>query len=215
MEKISCRNLSFSYGKKKIFANINLEIAHPGIYALVGSNGCGKSTLLKLLLGIIPSKHVIPCKYDATSFMLDDNALYENLTVRENLIYFNMLKGGQKENLAKVLDLLDIKMYQNTKIKKLSLGTKVKASIAKTLLCDSAVYIFDEPLNGLDPKGVIKVRNILKNLQRQKKIVIISSHLLKELNDIADYIIFIDNKKLKMFNKNEVSDIETLFKEQA
>ena len=209
---ISCRNLSFYYGKKQILNNINIELAKEGVYALVGENGVGKTTFLKLLLNILQSDGIDNDYLKSCSFVLNDDALYDNLTVYENLYYFALLKKINVKNIEAILSKCHILDYKSVKIKKLSKGTKQKVLIAKCLLQDCYLYIFDEPYNGLDPKECDNFNTLIKELKKQGKLVIISSHILSGLSDIYDYIILIENKDVYMYDKNKISSLASLFR---
>lgn len=211
---ISCRNLSFYYGKKKIISNVDIDLPREGIYALVGENGVGKTTFLKILLGILQADGVDNSYINDCSFNLSEDSLYDNLTVYENLYYYALLKGIAFERIEEVIYKCNISEYADVRIKKLSKGTKQKVLIAKCLLLDAHLYIFDEPYNGLDPREVNNFNNILKTLKDMGKMIIISSHILSGLDDIYDYVILVKDKNIHLYDKNNISSIDELFREE-
>ena len=210
---ISCRNLSFYYGKRNILNNVNISLPCDGVYALIGENGVGKTTFLKIILDILKTNGVENTYLEDCSFALSEDALYDNLTVYENLYYHALLKGITISKIAEVMDECHISSYKDIRVKKLSKGTKQKLLIAKCLLQDAHLYIFDEPYNGLDPKESINFNNLVTHLKEKGKLVIISSHILSGINDIYDYIILVKDKDIHLYDKNNMHDIKDFFRE--
>lgn len=211
MNKIIIKNMSISYGKRKILDSVDLVIDKPGIYGLVGENGSGKTTLLKLILGIISSAGVNSPGKDKISFLMGQNSYNRYLNVYDELKCHAYLRNTQKDKIDDIIKLCDLDKYADYKMKKLSYGNVQKVLIAKTLLEDADIYIYDEPLNGLDPKAIMMTRDIFLKLKDEGKIVIVSSHILKELEDTCDYIIFIKDGSLKFYNKKSLDNLEDLF----
>ncbi len=210
---ISCRNLSFYYGKRNILNNVNINLPCDGVYALIGENGVGKTTFLKIILNILKANGVDNTYLEDSSFALSEDALYDNLTVYENLYYHALLKGITISKIDEVISDCHISFYKDIRIKKLSKGTKQKVLIAKCLLQDVHLYIFDEPYNGLDPKESINFNNLVIRLKEKGKLVIISSHILSGINDIYDYIILVKDKDIHLYDKNNMHDIKDFFRE--
>lgn len=211
MDEIICKDVAFYYGKKQVLNNINIRIYNPGIYALVGDNGTGKTTFLKLLCRIYKAKGIITPLKDKLSFMIAQNALYDYLTVKQNLMCMALIYNEPLGNVKKVINICGLSECINVKTRHLSYGNKQKVLIAMTILKDAAIYLFDEPFNGLDPKAMMCLKKVLLSLKEDGKIVIVSSHLLKELDDISDYILFIKNNTLKFYNKKKMPKMEVLF----
>lgn len=210
---ISCRNLSFYYGKRNILNNVNINLPCDGVYALIGENGVGKTTFLKIILNILKTNGVDNTYLEDSSFALSEDALYDNLTVYENLYYHALLKGITISKIDGVINDCHISSYKDIMVKKLSKGTKQKVLIAKCLLQDAHLYIFDEPYNGLDPKESINFNNLVIRLKEKGKLVIISSHILSGINDIYDYIILVKDKDIHLYDKNNMHDIKDFFRE--
>lgn len=189
MKSFSYKNLSFYYGKKKILDNVNITLNSGDVIALVGSNGVGKSTLLKIIAGLISVRN--ESKLD-TSFLINDPAFYPYLTIKQNLIYFSKIYKNKLLDIDDVLNLVKLKHYERLKYNKCSLGMKRRLAIAKCLLKDADIYIFDEPLNGLDAKSIIDFREIIMFLETKNKIVIISSHILGELEKNCNKVFYIN-----------------------
>ena len=200
MKLFSCNNLSFSFGKKIIFDNINFEINKGDIIALVGNNGSGKTTLLKIIIGYIKTKLNINLKI---SFLINSPAFYPYLTGYQNLEYFAIIENIPKPRIIEVLKIVNLTNVKDIKFFNYSLGMKQKLAIAKCLLKESDLYLFDEPLNGLDPSSIILFNKIINDLKKEGKTIIISSHILKELNEVCNKIFFINNYKLNTYiNEN-------------
>lgn len=199
----SYKNLSFYYGKKMIFKDINININNGEVIALVGNNGVGKTTLLNLIKNINEKNFNIK-----TSYLDNVIPFYNNMTVFDNLYYYSLLSSISKEKIENILNELFITKYKNILYKNLSLGTKQKVNLARCLIEDSEIYLFDEPLNGLDPKSIIIFNNIIKRLKNANKAIIISSHLLNEINTIADKYLYLNHQSINNYNKNELEKLK-------
>lgn len=229
MKKFSYENLSFYYGKKVVLKNISFTMESGDVIALVGDNGVGKSTLLKIISGIIPTQNVPIVK---ASFMINTPSFYPYLTGYQNLTCFANLYSEKLIEVDEVLNIVDLNKAKDKKYEKYSLGMKKRLGIAKCLLQDADIYLFDEPLNGLDAKSIAIFRNIIKMLKSKGKAVIISSHILGELDKYANkvlliyqnhegklikldntcaYYIFKTDKLISNASKNKISDYEFSF----
>ena len=210
---ISCRNLSFYYGKNSVLEDVNIKLPKEGVYALVGENGAGKTTFLKLLLAILKADGITNDYLENCSFSITEKALYDNLTVYENLYYLALLKKISFKKIDEVINKCHLESYKNKRVKKLSKGMKQKTLIAKCLILDSYLYIFDEPYNGLDPKESANFNELIKDLKVKGKLVIISSHILDDLSNICDYVILVKEHNIHLFDKNNISSLSSLFRE--
>lgn len=211
MESFSLKNLSFYYGKKIILNNISFSIKKGDIIALVGNNGVGKTTLLKILAKQIKHKQ-INHNYNV-SFLINKPCFYPYMTGYQNLHYFALNIKNKLFTEKEVLELVDLYRDQNLKYHKYSLGMKQKLGIAKCLLDDADLYVFDEPLNGLDFKGICMFRDIISLLKSLNKTVIISSHILNELNLYCNKVFYINDKHyfLEYNLQSNMPSIETIF----
>ncbi|MBW6410791.1 ABC transporter ATP-binding protein [Clostridium weizhouense] len=207
---LSINNLSKSFGDFSVLENINLEFKN-GIYALLAPNGAGKTTLIKMLTTLIfPSKGEI--LYNGTNIIsLDEEyrdilgylpqnfGYYKNYSPKRFLLYLAALKGIEekkaKERVIEVLNLVSLEDVVNKKMKKFSGGMLQRVGIAQALLNDPKILILDEPTAGLDPKERVRFRNILSELGRDR-IVIISTHIVNDIEFIANEVIMIKDKKI-------------------
>ena len=200
---LEANNISKTISKNLILDDISFKLEKGKIYGLVGANGSGKSTLLKIILGlynssgevIINGHHLKNSFNDAlrdVSGIVDFVSFYEYLTAIENLKYFAMLYEVPVSRASEVLEIVGLK--RNDKIvKKFSLGMKQRLGLAIALLKNPSILILDEPTNGLDPKGILELRNLLLSFEDK---TIIISHIIAEIEKIVDEVLFINNKKL-------------------
>ncbi|WP_414051403.1 ABC transporter ATP-binding protein [Macrococcus animalis] len=198
-----------SYRNNAILKNVNMKVEKGKVYGLVGRNGAGKTTIMKIILGltdynsgyILFNNQVITPKKDnyfkaKIGFLIDQASCYSDLTVYQNLMLFHSLKNESSKcySVDEVITLLNLTQYKNVKYTHLSMGNKQRVLIAIALLNKPELLILDEPLNGLDPQGVIEIRKLIKVLAKEYKMtIIISSHVLDELSKVIDIIGIINN----------------------
>lgn len=207
MTIIETKNLSFSFGKKEILKNISLQIPEGAIYGLLGKNGAGKSTTLKLLLNLLPSpKGTISLlgnsDYDHNIFyrignLIETPALYGYMSVEEHLKMLNILFKQESTRIDEVLEIVGLENEKKKKASKLSTGLKQRLGLAMAIFRNPDILILDEPINGLDPLGIIDVRNLLLKLQGQGKTILLSSHIIAEMEKICTHVGIIENGELK------------------
>lgn len=204
---IFVNSLTKNYGGTNVVNNVSLNVAKGDIYGIVGKNGAGKTTIMKMLLGLIPKSSgeiSLFGKSDEESLqhnrgkigaMIESPAFYPYLTASDNLNYYRLQMGIKDKSCVKsVLKTVGLENTENKEFKNFSLGMKQRLGLALALLGEPEVLILDEPINGLDPEGIIEIREILKNLNAEKGVTIfISSHILSELSLLANKFAFIEN----------------------
>ena len=220
---IQTKNLNKSYKKQEVNKDISLLVPKNSIYGLLGPNGAGKSTLLKMLTGMInPTSGEIIYKEKPWSrndlleigSLIEQSPIYENLTARENLKVRTLLYNLPDSRIEDVLEIVNLTNTGNKKAGKFSMGMKQRLGIAIALLNNPKLLILDEPTNGLDPIGIGDLRELIKSFPKKGITVIISSHILSEVEQIADYIGIIANGQLWYQEKvQEDIDLENLFLE--
>ena len=189
--------------------NINLKIKYGEVYGFLGPNGAGKSTTIKMLLGLVKPT---AGKIQVLGKSIEDNreeilrqvgalvespSYYGHLTAYENLEILRRVLKLDKKEIEEKLKLVNLYEARNKKVKEFSLGMKQRLGIAQALMGDPKLLILDEPTNGLDPAGIIEIRNLIKSLAKEKKItIIISSHILSEIELIATEVGVINKGKL-------------------
>ena len=220
---IQTKNLNKSYKKQEVNKDISFLVPKNSIYGLLGQNGAGKSTLLKMLTGMInPTSGEIIYKEKPWSrndlleigSLIEQSPIYENLTARENLKVRTLLYNLPDSRIEDVLEIVNLTNTGNKKAGKFSMGMKQRLGIAIALLNNPKLLILDEPTNGLDPIGIGDLRELIKSFPKKGITVIISSHILSEVEQIADYIGIIANGQLWYQEKvQEDIDLEKLFLE--
>jgi ABC-2 type transport system ATP-binding protein len=201
-EIIKTEALAKYYGIVKAVDGISLSVKKGEIYGFLGLNGAGKTTAIRMLLGMINptagSAYICGKKVDAGSYGLWENVgymvempySYPELTVRENLEMVRRLRGiSEKSSVDAVIGKLRLDSYRDRKAKDLSLGNAQRLGLAKALIHEPDILILDEPANGLDPVGIVEVRELFRDLALNHGVTIfISSHILGEVSRLATRI---------------------------
>jgi len=208
MESILTQQLSFKIGAKTILDNISLHVPNRSIYGYLGRNGAGKSTTIKLLLGLLEdqadtifiqgnSLKAHPTGvYANVGNLIEAPCYYTKLTVFENLKYLDIIHKKGNKRIDEVLEMVDLHREKKKKASALSMGMKQRLGIAMAIFHDPKLLILDEPLNGLDPQGIVEMRNLFCHLNEQGKTIFLSSHILSELEKIATHIGIIEGGKM-------------------
>lgn len=202
---LSTKNLTKKYHGQEVVSNLSLEIPENTVYGLLGANGAGKSTTLKMLTGIIrPTKGEIiyrgePWKrqnLNETGALIESPPLYGNLTAYENLYVRTTTLGLSKLRIYEVLKIVQLENTGKKKVRQFSMGMKQRLGIALALINEPKLLILDEPANGLDPIGIQDLRKLIRSLPEKGITVILSSHILSEIEQTVDAIGIIANGKL-------------------
>ena len=207
---IEAKQVSKSYGSLAALDKVSLHVRPGSIYGLIGDNGAGKSTFLKLLAG-----HVFPSAGEISLFgafeeeklrrfrrqtgvIIEQPGFFPNMTVEQNLEYYRIQKGiPGREKVTEMLNLTRLWEKRKSPCKKLSLGQKQRLGLAIALIGEPRLLILDEPINGLDPSGIVEFRALFQRLNREKLItILISSHILPELQQIATHFGFLSKGRL-------------------
>lgn len=192
-----------------VLNNINLQVTKGSIYGFLGPNGAGKTTTLRLVLGLLKRQQGSisffgkPFEENRVEILkqvgtlIESPSLYGHLTAKENLSLLQKVYQCPKERIQEVLNLVGLPNTGNKKAGQFSLGMKQRLSIAIALLHNPSLLILDEPTNGLDPNGMIEIREILSRLNQEKgTTIIISSHLLAEIEKLVTHIGIINKGQL-------------------
>lgn len=217
MAILKVTNLTKNYGKHEVLKGINLLFEEPGIYALIGPNGSGKTTLFNTIsnllkptsgeIEVLGKKNTDASIFYEVSFLKDNRVLYEYLSGYDHLTFIQSAQKLPKERVDEVIKKMQIGHYVHKKVGDYSLGMKQSLLIAMAMLNKPKLMILDEPLNGLDPTSVIKVRYLLKELAENGTTILISSHTLSEIDLITDNIMFLKDgriveEKIEVANDN-------------
>ncbi|MPQ43520.1 lantibiotic protection ABC transporter ATP-binding protein [Clostridium tarantellae] len=218
---IQTKNLSKVYNGDIANKDISISVKNNSIYGLLGANGAGKSTLLKMLTGMIkPTRgEILYCgrewsRTDLLSIgaLIEEPPIYENLTAGENLKIRTLIYGLSDSRIDEVLEIVNLKDTGKKKAGKFSMGMKQRLGIAIALINNPKLLILDEPTNGLDPIGIGEFRELIRSFPKKGITVILSSHILSEIEQIADYIGIIANGQLSYEEKIEKDkDLESIF----
>jgi len=209
---IRTRELTKSYGGKPALESLDLEIREGEIFGYIGPNGAGKTTTIRILSalllptggsaevdGVDVVRHPKRIK-TLVGYMPDSFGVYDNMTLFEYLDFFGAAyridRKRRRKVIADVLALTDLGPKRNDMVGAFSRGMKQRACLAKTLLHDPKVLILDEPASGLDPRARIELRELLREMQRMGKTILISSHILTELSTMCTTVGIIEAGKL-------------------
>ena len=217
-EIISTHDLSKLFGKAMRVNQVNLSIPAGVVYGFLGPNGAGKSTTLKMLLGLLkPTSGTISVfgtQIDAKNrlkvlqrvgSLIESPSYYGHLTGEENLRIFQTLRGLPEEEIGRVLHIVRLENQKTKFVKHYSLGMKQRLGLANALMGNPKLLILDEPTNGLDPAGIQEIRELILSLPKEYGMtVVVSSHLLSEIDQIASYVGIISKGALVFQDNMEV-----------
>lgn len=202
MYLVETKKLSHSFpGHPAALKAIDLQVPKGSIYGFLGPNGAGKTTTLRLLLGLIKKQEGEIFLFDKPleknrlgimqklGSLIETPSLYSQLTAAENLRIFQKIYQCPRTRIDEVLNIVGLAATGNKKAGRFSLGMKQRLSIAVALLHEPSLLILDEPTNGLDPNGIIEIRQLLKKLNEEKGItIIVSSHMLSEMEKLVTHV---------------------------
>ena len=218
---LKTHNLCKEFKKQKAVGDCSINVRGNTIYGLLGPNGAGKSTLLKMITGMLtPTSGEIffagkPwSRRDLMQIgaLIEAPPLYENLTAREYMKVRSLLYNLPDSRIEEMLEIVDLKDTGRKKAGRFSMGMKQRLGIAMALLNRPKLLVLDEPTNGLDPIGILEFRQLLKSFTREGITVILSSHILSEVQQVADDIGIIAGGKLWYESQNHREEnLETLF----
>lgn len=219
---IDVKNLDKQYMKQKAVKAASFQIKEGMICGLIGPNGAGKTTIMKMLGGLVLPTNGSICMFGSEtqeglakarsrmSFMIETPYAKDKMTARENLEKQRIQKGiPDKNRVNEVLELVGLADTGKKKVGAFSLGMRQRLGIANALLTKPEVMILDEPTNGLDPEGIVEIREMLLKLNREEKItIVISSHILNELSLLCtDYIFINKGELIQTISASELSEV--------
>ena len=192
-------NITKKYGEQLAVDNVNMTIKKGDIYGFIGKNGAGKTTLIRLITGLIHKssgeiellgvneENELNKARTMVGSLIESPSLYTNMTARENLEVSRLVRNiPGKKCIDEVLELVGLKDVEKKKVKNFSLGMRQRLGIANALMGNPKLLILDEPINGLDPMGIVEIRELLKKINKEKDMtILISSHILSELSELA------------------------------
>ncbi len=221
---ITIHNLIKSFGKLEVLKGIQLELNKPGVTAILGPNGSGKTTLLKCLLGMVIPQHgqilfdgrdiQNDWKYRRYLSYVPQIAKFpNNLTILEFLAMIKDIRGVSTTNEQRYIQIFDLAAQLKKRLGTLSGGTKQKVNLTAALMFDSQYLFLDEPIAGLDPVSMIRFKELLKEEKEKGKQIIMTTHIMSIVEELADEIIFILDGKI--YFRGTVSELFAKFHETS
>lgn len=211
---LSLIHVSKSYGPVRALQDVSFEVPRGSVFGILGPNGSGKTTLLGIVMDIIkasagnylwngqPGSNEMRKQIGT---LLETPNFYHYLSGEKNLQIAAAIKERGKEDIPKVLEIVNLTQRKRSKFSTYSLGMKQRLAIASTLLGNPEILVFDEPTNGLDPAGIAEIRELMKELSRQGKTIIMASHILDEVEKVCTHVAIIQKGVLKTVGSvNEV-----------
>jgi ABC-type multidrug transport system ATPase subunit len=202
-------SLSKAYGKRLAVDHLDLQVDRGELFGFLGPNGAGKTTTIRMALGLVAPtngsveilglevRHNRSKVLPRVGALVESPALYGYMSGRNNLRAFGDLLGGVgAKRIDEVLEIVSLKGRDKDKVRTYSMGMKQRLGLAIALLNDPDLLILDEPANGLDPAGIVEMRDLLRGLAAEGKTVFISSHVLSEVQQICNRVAIINNGKL-------------------
>jgi len=209
MNIIQTHSLSFSFGDRKVLDNLNLEVPEGSIFGFLGPNGAGKSTTIKTLLGLLKTApgmiHIFGKELNSNKMyildrigaMVESPSLYDHLNAIHNLEITARIRKLSFSRIKHVLETVSLTQDANRPVKQYSTGMKQRLSLATALLAEPELLILDEPVNGLDPNGIIEMRQLLARINKEQNCtILLSSHILSEIEKLCTDVAIINAGRL-------------------
>jgi ABC-2 type transport system ATP-binding protein len=207
MPMIEVRDLTKRFGDQVAVDHLSFSVQPGRVTGFLGPNGAGKSTTMRLILGLDHPNGgsatingmryaSLPRPLETVGALLEAKSVHGGRSARNHLLFLAQTQGLPSHRVDEMLDLVGLRAVANKRAGAFSLGMSQRLGVASALLGDPTVLLLDEPVNGLDPEGVLWIRNLMKDLASQGKTVLVSSHLMNEMAVTADHLIVIGRGKL-------------------
>lgn len=206
MAVLTIENLSKNYGNVKALQGVSFAVPPQTVFGILGPNGSGKTTLLGIVMDVLNATGGTYSwmGHESTAegrkkigTLLETPNFYHYLSAEQNLRIAARIKGRGEEDIDKVLQLVNLYQRKTSKFSTFSLGMKQRLAIASALLGDPDILVFDEPTNGLDPAGIAEIRELIKELHRKGKTIIMASHILDEVEKVCTHVAIIQKGVLR------------------
>ena len=202
MHAVATHELTRTFGPRRAVDRLSVDVPAGGVVGLLGPNGSGKSTLIRMLLGLVRptegdadvlgSSIRHPAQYaERVGALVESPAFVPGLSAHANLLSLARLRGLPRSRVAEVITAVGLSGREREPVRRFSLGMKQRLGIAAALLPDPELLILDEPTNGLDPAGIVEIRALLVRLGQSGRTVIVSSHLMAEIEAACDWLIIV------------------------
>jgi len=215
---IHVKNITKTYGEQKALNDVSFEVGSGQVVGFLGPNGAGKSTMMKIITCFVPQTGgtVSVCGFDITEqslevrkkvgYLPEHNPLYPEMYVKEYLDFVAgvyKMSGNRKKRISEMVELTGLQVEQKKKIGALSKGYRQRVGLAQAMIHNPEVLILDEPTSGLDPNQLVEIRELIKNIGKEKT-VMLSTHIMQEVEAICDRVIIINKGKIVA---NETTEI--------
>ena len=216
---LTVKNVDKSYGDKKVVDNISFQMNKPGVYGLLGTNGAGKTTTIRMILGILKkdagiitwNDKEVKRKHVNFGYLPEERGVYPKIDVYTQLMYFAKLKGMNEkeadESIKYWMKKLEVEEYINMTAEKLSKGNQQKIQFITAVVHNPELVVLDEPFSGLDPVNTEIIRNVIVELVKQGKYIIMSAHQMSVVEEFcSDILILNKGKTVLQGNLKEIKD---------
>lgn len=216
------KNVNKSFGDKKVVDNLSFELSKPGVFGLLGTNGAGKTTAIRMILGIIKkdsgditwNNKEVTRKNVNFGYLPEERGLYPKSKIYDQLMYFANLKGMNKVDADKAikywLEKLKVSEYINYTAEKLSKGNQQKIQFITSVLHNPDLIVLDEPFSGLDPVNTEILSNVMKELIKEGKYIIMSSHQMNSIEEFCTDLVILNRGKTVL--KGNLKEIKNSYK---
>ncbi len=216
------KNVNKSFGDRKVVDNLSFELSKPGVFGLLGTNGAGKTTTIRMILGIIKkdsgditwNNKEVTRKNVNFGYLPEERGLYPKSKIYDQLMYFANLKGMNKVDADKAikywLEKLKVSEYVNYTAEKLSKGNQQKIQFITSVLHNPDLIVLDEPFSGLDPVNTEILSNVMKELIKEGKYIIMSSHQMSSIEEFCTDLVILNRGKTVL--KGNLKEIKNSYK---
>ena len=214
MPILTVENLYKNYSRVQALKNVSFTVPSGSVFGILGPNGSGKTTLLGIIMDVLKATKGTYRLFDTVptaeqrkqiGTLLETPNFYHYLSAQKNLEISAAIKGQDKSDIPRVLEIVSLTQRKDSKFSTYSLGMKQRLAIASCLLGDPQVMVFDEPTNGLDPVGIAEIRELIKKLHQQGKTIIMASHLLDEVEKVCTHVAIL--KRGELVTTGDVNEI--------
>lgn len=204
---LKLENVKKTYGEKAVVDGITLELSKPGVFGLLGTNGAGKTTTIRMILGILKKDSgeiswngkTVDRKNVNFGYLPEERGIYPKTKIYDQLVYFAELKGMKKEEADKEIkkwaDKLKVEEYLNMPAEKLSKGNQQKVQFITAILHDPELIVLDEPFSGLDPVNTENLKDVILELVKNGKYIIMSSHQMNSIEEFCTEVLILNRGK--------------------
>lgn len=215
---VNVEHIYKTIGKQEVLRDVSLRIGEGEIVGLLGPNGAGKSTLMKIVIGLWKPTSGTVAAPERIGYLPEQNPLYDEMYVREYLLFMARMTGGgkgAKEEVDGLIKRVGLTPEAHKKIGQLSKGYRQRVGLAQALLGEPELLILDEPTTGLDPNQLVEIRELIRSAGRERT-VILSTHIMQEVREMCDRVVILDRGQVKADTAMaEIDDLNELFREKT